>query len=61
MKKLFSIAIVAVMALAVVAPAVAGDAGKEVKLTGYITDEWCGKANANADGAGCAKSCGKEG
>ena len=27
-------------------PALAGDSGKEVKLAGWITDEWCGKKGA---------------
>ena len=41
--------------------AMAGDSGKEVKLAGWITDEWCGKNNANKDGADCAKACAKKG
>lgn len=62
MRKLFVLSIVAAFALAAFAPALAGDeAKKEVQLTGYITDEWCGKANANAQGAGCAKACAKKG
>jgi len=60
-KKLFSLAAVAAFALAVAAPTIAGDVGQEVKLTGYITDEWCGAKNANADGVGCAKACAKKG
>jgi hypothetical protein len=39
----------------------AKDAGKEVRLTGYITDEWCGAKNANPEGAGCARDCAKKG
>jgi hypothetical protein len=60
-KKLISLAAVAVFALAFAAPTLAGDASKEVKLTGYITDEWCGAKNANAEGVGCAKACAKKG
>jgi len=45
-------------------PAAAGDVGSEgkpVKLRGFITDEWCGKANANPKGAECARACAKKG
>jgi len=51
----------AVLAVTLSAPVFAGSTDKEVKLTGYITDEWCGKANANAQGADCARSCAKKG
>jgi len=61
MKKILSVAIVAALALAIAVPALAGNSAKEVKLTGYITDEWCGAKNANADGVGCAKACAKKG
>ena len=54
-----SLALVAVLVLALAVPAVAG--AKEVMLTGYITDEYCGAKNANADGVGCAKACAKKG
>ena len=47
--------------VALALPALAGDSGKEVKLAGWITDEWCGKNNANKDGADCARSCAKKG
>ena len=60
MKKILSVAIVTALALAIALPAVAGET-KEVKLTGYITDEWCGAKNANAGGVGCAKACAKKG
>jgi hypothetical protein len=49
------------LVLALALPAVAGEAGKTVKLTGYITDEWCGAANASAEGKGCAEACAKKG
>ena len=59
MKKWMGLLAVALMVLSI--PALAGDSAKSVELTGYITDVWCGKANANAEGAGCAKSCAKKG
>ena len=61
MKKL--VGILAISLLVLSASAFAGDVQKkrDVKLTGYITDEWCGAANANVDGAGCAKACAKKG
>lgn len=52
MKK--ALAAVLGLALAVALPVAAGDA-ETVELTGWITDEWCGVKNANAEGAGCAK------
>ena len=60
MKKILATAVVTLLALAAAMPAVAGDA-EEVKLTGYITDEYCGAKNANADGVDCAKACAKKG
>ena len=59
MKKLLSLSFVLALALAAV-PAFAGDA-EEVQLTGWITDQWCGAKNANADGAACARACAKKG
>ena len=35
--------------------------GKEVELTGYLTDSNCGAKNAHADGKGCALKCIKDG
>jgi hypothetical protein len=50
------------LALAVLGPALAGEkAEKEVMLTGWVTDEWCGKKNANAEGKDCALKCAKDG
>jgi hypothetical protein len=57
-KKAFSVALGLAMALVAVLPAAAG---QDVELTGWITDEWCGARNANAEGAGCAKACAKKG
>lgn len=51
------IAILALLAAAV-SPALAGET---VSKTGWIVDEWCGEKNANADGAGCVKSCAGKG
>jgi len=34
---------------------------REVALTGYLTDSYCGAANANANGKGCALHCMKKG
>ena len=61
MKKLVTTTLVLALVLALGLPAVGGDDAKDVKLTGWITDEWCGAKNANADGAGCAKHCAKQG
>ena len=36
-------------------------AGDEIVLTGWITDSYCGKNNANADGKGCTLRCYKDG
>jgi len=43
--------------------AVSGEPGatREVALTGYLTDSYCGAANANAKGKDCAASCVKKG
>lgn len=59
MKKLLSVLFVVALALTAV-PAFAGEA-EEVELTGWITDQWCGAKNANADGADCARDCAKKG
>jgi hypothetical protein len=59
MKKWFGLMAIALLAIAL--PVIAGENDKTVELTGYITDAWCGKANANAEGAACAKACAKKG
>ena len=61
MKKALSIAVALAFVAALALPALAGDSGQKVELAGWITDEWCGEKNANADGAGCAKACAKKG
>ncbi len=60
-KKLVITTLVLALALTLGLPAVSGDEAKDVKLSGWITDEWCGAANANADGASCARHCAKNG
>jgi len=43
-------------------PVFGGEApSAHVELTGWITDEWCGARNANADGGDCARSCAEKG
>jgi hypothetical protein len=63
MKKLLGAAALAVLSMVLVLPALAGEgaAAKDVTLSGYITDEWCGAKNANAEGSGCAAACAKKG
>ena len=60
-KKIVSTLIAVALVAALTAPAIAGDEAKQVELTGYITDEWCGAANANSRGAGCARDCAEKG
>ena len=69
-------ALLAVFVLIAFSPAVAGDADKDasdvravadegatkkVALTGFITDSYCGAANANIEGKACALACHKKG
>ena len=64
MKKTLVIAAMVAVVCVLGASAMAGeghDHGKEVTLTGWITDEYCGAKNANKDGADCAKACAKKG
>ncbi len=61
MKRAMGIFAVAALLLATVSPVLAGDKQNEVTLTGWVTDEWCGKANANAAGKDCAIACAKKG
>lgn len=60
-KKNVALALMISLALLVSFPALAGEDGKQVKLTGWITDEWCGAKNANAEGKQCALDCAKKG
>lgn len=52
-----------VKAGAAMAAAAEAEAANSITLTGYITDEWCGKKNANADAksADCARDCAQKG
>lgn len=61
MRRIPLLALAALLAAAVCLPVLAGQAGKEVTLTGFITDEACGAKNANAEGAACARSCAEKG
>ena len=61
MKKNSALALALSCALFLSLPALAGEAGKDVKLTGYITDQWCGARNANPEGKDCALECAKKG
>lgn len=61
MNKLVTTMVLFALALTFALPAIAGEEAKQVKLTGWITDEWCGAKNANADGATCARHCAKGG
>ena len=61
MKRTVSLLIGLALAFSMLAPALAGEQGEQVELSGWITDEYCGKANANAEGKGCALACAKKG
>ncbi len=64
MKKALILSVLVALALGGFAAVLAGEGEgtkKEVKLTGYITDEWCGAKNAGAEGADCARDCAKKG
>ena len=54
MRRTAKIPVAAALALLLVVPAFAGQTGKLVELTGYITAEWCEKANAEA---ACTDDC----
>jgi hypothetical protein len=56
MKRLVTLGSVLALALALLAPALAGDAGATT-LTGWIADSYCGAKNANAAGAQCTRDC----
>jgi len=65
MKRFGTFAAVLALAFFTVAPALAGPHhdhhAKETTMKGWISDSNCGAKNANAEGAGCAKSCIKSG
>ncbi len=61
---LATLALSACLGLALAGDAAAGKAGGKSTLVayqGWITDEWCGVKNANADGKDCAIDCYKKG
>ncbi len=61
MKKALSLTMVLALAL-VALPALAGEQeAKEVELTGWITDQYCGAKNANAENVDCIKACAEKG
>ena len=63
MKKFVSIALTLLLGCALALPVAAGDNGKDVELTGWIADKWCGANNANDEAASiaCAKECADKG
>ena len=61
MKKLLALTVAALFAALALGSVLAGDPGKEISLTGWIVDQSCGKANANAGGKDCVLSCNKSG
>lgn len=58
-------AIIAAVAMTVPVSAAEGGGGPaqadQVNVTGWIVDEWCQSANANANGKGCSLDCHKKG
>jgi hypothetical protein len=60
MKRLATLASMIALVVALVTPALAGDAGSTT-LTGWITDSYCGANNANAAGAQCIRDCAAKG
>lgn len=61
MKRIVSILAAFALVVAVASPALAGDDGKAIEVAGWITDSYCGKSNANAEGKDCAIACAKKG
>ncbi len=49
------------LALALLAGPVLAGAARLVRVEGYVVDSWCGKANANDQGADCVVECNKKG
>ena len=54
---LFALAVCVLLSMA----AMASDKGKEVTVTGWVTDPMCGVKHAKAGGESCVKSCAKDG
>jgi hypothetical protein len=61
MKRITGILAAFALVIAAASPVLAGDEGKAIELAGWITDSYCGKANANAEGKACAIACAKKG
>ncbi|HKQ61979.1 MAG TPA: hypothetical protein VJS92_11865 [Candidatus Polarisedimenticolaceae bacterium] len=56
MSKRSILALAACLALAG-ATAVQAEGGRLVRMEGWVVDEWCNKANANAEGKSCVLDC----
>ncbi len=61
MKSMTRLVLAVLLASAAFGVALAAEEPKEIQLTGYITDEYCGAKNANPKGADCARDCAKKG
>ena len=64
MQKKTLAALCAVVLVSVAGLALAGEQaekGDTVSVQGWITDEWCGKKNASAEGKACSLACAKKG
>lgn len=61
MRQLLRTGLLLVAAVGVALPLAAGDAGERIELSGWITCEYCGKANANSSGAACVRACARKG
>ena len=62
-RKLIRVLTAFALACALAMPVLGGDDPKEVALTGWIADKWCGARNANDDpeSVACAKACAEKG
>ena len=60
MRKILVGSIAALMLLGIALPTLAAPA-RLVRLDGWVVDQWCGKKNANGDGAGCVIECHEKG
>src|SRR5262249_15115036 len=61
MKRIGSLVTALVLVLAGAAPLLAAGPTEPTTLKGWIADSYCGAKNANAEGAGCAEACVKNG
>ena len=61
MKKILALTVAVLIAALALGAAGAADPQQPVSLTGWIVDQSCGKANANAAGKDCILSCNKSG